>query len=158
MLSILPYVSGPSVCPPWRSVCSGLLPIFLKLDYLSAWCGVLWVLFIFGHQILVQGIIGKCIFAYTWFIFHFADVFFSHAECIYFDKVTFVFSFFYASCSTGHIGENIAAWNIEISLPIFSSRIFVLSQHIFMYFIHLEFIFVYGVSWSSSFIFLHVAI
>ena len=28
MLSILSYVSGPSACPPWRSVCSGPLPIF----------------------------------------------------------------------------------------------------------------------------------
>ena len=28
MLIILSYVSGPSVCPPWRSVCSGPLPIF----------------------------------------------------------------------------------------------------------------------------------
>ena len=29
MLSIFSYVSGPSVCPPWRSICSGPLPIFL---------------------------------------------------------------------------------------------------------------------------------
>ena len=28
MLSIFSYVSGPSVCPPWRSVCSSPLPIF----------------------------------------------------------------------------------------------------------------------------------
>ena len=28
MLSILSYVSGPSVCTSWRSVCSGRLPIF----------------------------------------------------------------------------------------------------------------------------------
>ena len=28
MLNILSYVSGPSVCPPWRSVCSGPFPIF----------------------------------------------------------------------------------------------------------------------------------
>ena len=29
MLSIFSYVSGPSVCPPWRSVCSDPLPIIL---------------------------------------------------------------------------------------------------------------------------------
>ena len=29
MLSIFSYVSGPSVCLPWRSVCSSALPIFL---------------------------------------------------------------------------------------------------------------------------------
>ena len=28
MLSIFSYVSGPSVCLPWRSVCSSPLPIF----------------------------------------------------------------------------------------------------------------------------------
>ena len=40
-----------------------------------------------------------------------------------------------------------------IFLPVFSSRIFMVSQLIFNYFIHLKFIFVYGVSWWSSFIF-----
>ena len=53
----------------------------------------------------------------------------------------------YVPCSRGHIGENIAAWISEIFLPIFSSRTFMLSQFIFKSFIHLEFIFVYGVSW-----------
>ena len=43
MLSIFSYVSGPSVCPPWRSICSSLLPIFL-LGCLSSWSGVMWVL------------------------------------------------------------------------------------------------------------------
>ena len=35
----------------------------------------------------------------------------------------------------------------EISLPMFSSRTCIVSQFIFKSFIHLEFIFVYGVSW-----------
>ena len=35
----------------------------------------------------------------------------------------------------------------EISLPMFSSRTFMVSQLIFKSFIHLVFIFVYGVSW-----------
>ena len=46
----------------------------------------------------------------------------------------------------------------DIFLPIFSSRTFMVSQFIFKSFINLEFIFVYGVSWQSSFIFLHVAV
>ena len=49
----------------------------------------------------------------------------------------------------------------EIFLPMFSSRTFMVSQLIFKYFIHLEFIFVYGVSWWSSFFlsfFFHVAV
>ena len=46
----------------------------------------------------------------------------------------------------------------EIFLPLFSSMALMVSQLIFNYFIHLKFIFVYGVSWWSSFIFLHVAV
>ena len=42
----------------------------------------------------------------------------------------------------------------EISKPMFSSRTFMVLWLIFKSFIHLEFIFVYGVSWWSSFIFL----
>ena len=39
----------------------------------------------------------------------------------------------------------------EIFLPMFSSRTFMVSWVIFKSFIHLEFIFVYGVRWWSSF-------
>ena len=42
----------------------------------------------------------------------FNALFFSHAEGFYFDEMSFVYSFLYVPCSTGHIGENIAAWNI----------------------------------------------
>ena len=45
----------------------------------------------------------------------------------------------------------------EIFLPMFSSRAFMALRHIFKSFIHLEFIFVYGVIWWS-FHFLHVAV
>ena len=38
----------------------------------------------------------------------------------------------------------------EIFLPVFSSRTFMVSQLIFQSFIHLEFIFVHGVSWWSQ--------
>ena len=70
-------------------------------------------LYILGDKTLVQGIIGKYIFPYSWFPFHFADVFFSCAQVFYFDEVPFVYSFFYVPCSRGHIGENIAEWNIR---------------------------------------------
>ena len=46
----------------------------------------------------------------------------------------------------------------EIFLPMFSWRTFMVSWLIFKSFIHLEFIFVYRVSWWSSLIFLHVAV
>ena len=55
----------------------------------------------FGHQTLVQDIIGKYIFPYSWFPFHFADVFFSCAEAFYVDEVPFVCSFLYIPCSRG---------------------------------------------------------
>ena len=66
----------------------------------------------FGDQTLVQGIIGKYVFLYVWFPFHFDDVFFSCEEAFYFDEVPFVYSFLYVPCSRGHLSENIAVWNI----------------------------------------------
>ena len=59
-----------------------------------------------GEQTLVQGIIGKYIFSYGSFPFHFADVFSSCAEAFYFDEAPFVYSFLYVPCSRGHISEN----------------------------------------------------
>ena len=46
----------------------------------------------------------------------------------------------------------------EIFLSMLSSRTFMVLRHIFKSFLHLEFIFVYGVSWWSNFIFLHVTV
>ena len=46
----------------------------------------------------------------------------------------------------------------EIFLPMLSCRTFMVSWLIFKSFIYLEFIFVCGVSWWLSFIFLHVAV
>ena len=79
MLNILSYVTQLSVCHPWRSVCSGPLPIF-HLGSLSSWSGLKRVLIYFGDLTLVRGIIDKNIFLYSLFPFHFADVFFSHVE------------------------------------------------------------------------------
>ena len=46
----------------------------------------------------------------------------------------------------------------ENFLPMFSSRTFMVLQLIFKSFTHLEFIFVYGISWWSSFISFNVAV
>ena len=46
----------------------------------------------------------------------------------------------------------------EIFLPMCSSRTFMVLRLIFKSFFYLEFIFVYVVSWSSSFIFYHVRV
>ena len=40
MLSIFSYVSGPSLCLPWRSVCSGPLPIFYWVFVFQEWSRV----------------------------------------------------------------------------------------------------------------------
>ena len=58
------------------------------------------------------------------------------------------------SLALGDILEKILLSGIsEIFLPMFSSRTFMVSQLIFKSFIHVEFVFVYGVSWWSHFIF-----
>ena len=100
-----------------------------------------------GDQTVVLGIIGKYHFPYSWFSFHFNAVFFSHTEAFYFDKVPFVYSFLYVPCFRGHISEEFLHGMSEIFLPMFSSRTFMVLQLIFMSFIHLEFIFVYGINW-----------
>ena len=64
-----------------------------------------------GDQTLFQGIIGKYVFLYNWFSFHFNAFFFSHAEAFYFDEVPFVYSFLYVPCFRGHACEDVAAWN-----------------------------------------------
>ena len=64
----------------------------------------------------------------------------------------FILSFM--SLALGDISVKMLLYGMsEIFLPMFSSRTFMVSQLIFKSFIHLEFIFVYGVSWWSSFIF-----
>ena len=65
MLSIFSYVCGPSVCPPWRSVCSGPLPVF-ESDCLPGVQSCEFFIY-FGDPTLVWGIIGKYVFPYGWF-------------------------------------------------------------------------------------------
>ena len=108
----------------------------------------------FGDQTFLRGIVGKYIFPYGWLPFHFVDMFLSRAEPFYFDEVPFVYSFLY-SLALGDISVKTLLHGIsEISLLIFSSRTVMVSQLIFKSFIHLEFIFVYGVSGWLTFIIL----
>ena len=102
----------------------------------------------FGDETLVQDIIDKYILPQGWFPFHFAvQKLFNLMQCH-----LFIFSFI--SLALGDILVKILLRGIsEVFPPMFSSRIFMVSQLIFKSFIHLEFIFVYGVSWWSSFIF-----
>ena len=65
----------------------------------------------------------------------------------------------FMSLALGDISMKILLHGIsETFLPMLSWRTFMVSWLIFHSFIHLELIFVYGVSWCSSFIYLHVAV
>ena len=66
----------------------------------------------FRDQTLVLGVIGKYVFPYCWFSFHFNAVFLSPAEAFYFDEVPFVYSFLYVPCFRGRVCEDVAAWNV----------------------------------------------
>ena len=112
----------------------------------------------FRDQTLVWGIIGKYVFRYYWFSLYFNAVLFSCAEVLYFDEVPFVYSFF-MSLALGYVSVRMLLCGMsEIFLPLFSSRTFMVLWLTFKSFIHLEFLFVYGVSWRSSFVFFHVAV
>ena len=107
----------------------------------------------FGDQILVQGVIGKYIFPKVWFSFHFAGVFilvlFSLAMQKLFNLMkSHLFILSFMALALGDISVKILLHEMsEIFLPMFSSRTLIVSQIIFKFFIHLEFIFVYDVSW-----------
>ena len=66
----------------------------------------------FLDQTLVQDTIGKYIFPYGCFPFHFVDVFFSRGEAFKFDILPLVYLIFLYLLSRGHISEKIAVWNI----------------------------------------------
>ena len=69
----------------------------------------------------------------------------------------FILSFM--SLALGDISVKILLCEIaEIFLPMFSSRTLMVSRLIFKSFIHLEFIFVYGICWWLSFVFLDVLV
>ena len=113
----------------------------------------------FGDQTLVWYIIGKYVLLYSQFPFHFDNGFFSLAQAFSLDVVPSVYVFPLISLVLGDILAKILLHGIsEILLPMFSSRTFMVSWLIFKYFIHLEFIFVYGVSWWLIFTFLHVIV
>ena len=152
MLSILSYVSGASVCPPWRSVCLGPLPSFWLVVCLSG-VGSCEFFIYFGDQALVWGIIGKYVFPHCLFSFHF-NVFFFSVQKLFILMRSHLFILSFMSLALGDISVKILLHEVsEIFLPTFSFRTFMVLQLIFKSFIHLEFIFVCGISWWLSFIF-----
>ena len=112
----------------------------------------------FGIQTIVLGIIGKYIFPYSWFPFYFLIFSLAMQKLFYFDEAhLFIISFMFLALRD--ISVKIPLHGIsDTFLPLFFCMTSMVSLLLFKYFIHLEFIFVYDVSWWSSFIFLHVAI
>ena len=71
--------------------------------------------------------LANIFFPYSWFPFHFANVFFTHVKPFYFDEVPFVILSF-MSLALGDISVKILLRGIsEIFLLIFSSRNFMVS-------------------------------
>ena len=81
LLSMFSYVSGLPLGPPWRSVYSDPLPIFNWIICLPGVESDEFFVY-FGDQTIVPCIIGKYVLPSGQFPFHFADVFFSHAEAL----------------------------------------------------------------------------
>ena len=98
-----------------------------------------------GDQTLVRGIIGKYVFPYYWFSFHFNAVLLAMQKVfILMRSHLFILSFM--SLALGDMSVRMLLCGMsEIFLPMFSSKAFMVLQLIFKSFIHLEFIFVYGV-------------
>ena len=85
--------------------------------------------------------------SYTAGSLHFNAVFFSHVELFILMR-SHLFSLSFMSFALGNMSVRMLLCGMsEIFLPMFSSRTFMVLQLIFKSFIHLEFIFVYGVSW-----------
>ena len=119
------------------------------MDCLSSWCAVMWVLYIFWRSNpanILHSMVGS-LFILLIFSLSMQKLF-----------ILFVYSFLCVPFSRGHIGENIAVWNIWDFPAYILHQEFMVSWLLFKSFIHLDFIFVYGVSWWSSFILLLAAV
>ena len=127
-----------------REVSVQVLCPFFKLDCVSSWCVVMWVLYIFLRS-------NPCL-RYHWQIyfpiwlipFSFSDVFIAMQSLSNLMQLHLFIPAF-ISLTLGDISVKILLHGIsEIFLPMFPSRTLMVSQLIFKSFIHLEFIFVCG--------------
>ena len=102
---------------------------------------------------------GKYVSPYCWFSFFNLMLFSLALQKLFILMRSHLLILSFMSLALGDISMKILLHGIsEIFLPMFSFRACVVSQLILKSFIHLELIFVYGVCWWSSFIFLHVAV
>ena len=156
MLNIFSCACWPSVCPLWRNVYSGVLPIF--------WVGCLfWCyhhkLFVnSGDQSLISHIFCKYFLPICGFSFPFI-VSFAVQKFLSLRRSFFLFFVFFNFCFHFHLiygdgSKKILLWFMsEIVLPLFSSRNFVVFSRTFRSLVHFELIFVYRVKEWFGFIF-----
>ena len=142
MLSIFSYVSGPSVCLPWRSVCSSPLPNFNWVVCLPGVESCEFFLY-FGDQALVWGVIGKYV-SHTLGSLFILMLFSLALQKLFILMRSHLFILSFMSLALGDMSVTMLLRGMsEIFLPMFSSRTFMVLRLIFKSFIHLEFIFVY---------------
>ena len=142
-LSIFSYVSGPSVCLPWRCICSGPLPIFNWIICL-VWSHVI------SSSILEIKPLSEVSLANIYshivgslFILLMVSL---AVKKLFILMKSHLFILSFISLTLGGVSVKILMHGIsEIFLPMFSSTTFMVSRLIFKSFIHLEFIFVYDV-------------
>ena len=153
MLSILSYVSGLSVCPPWRRNFSGPLSIFSIGLFFSLVLGCMCALFILEIKPLSEVSLAN-MFSHTVGSLLILLMFSLAGQKLSNLMKSHLFILSLMSFVLRDISVKILLHGIsQIFLPIFSSRTFMVLRLIFKSFIHLEFIFAYDVSWWSSFIF-----
>ena len=149
MLNIFSCACWPSVCPLWRNVYSGLLPIFLSGLFV-----LMLLSFINCLEILETNPLS---------VTSFANIFSSSVYCLFILCIVLfavqkllslsrshLFIFVFISIILGDESKKMLLWFMSMSvLPMFSSRSLTVSALTFRSLIHFEFIFVYGVKeWS----------
>ena len=111
-----------------------------------------------GYQSFICSVICKYLLPFLGLPLSFFDCFLGCAEGSFLDEVPQVHFFFCFSCLWGCVMKKLLWPMLYRLLPMFSSRILMESCLTLRSFIHLEFIFVYGVREWSSFILLDIAV
>ena len=144
MLSIFSYVSGPSVCLPWRSVCSSPLPIFNWVVCLPGVESCEFFIY-FGDQALSEVSLVN-MFSHTVGSLLILMLFSLAMQKLFILMRSHLFILSFMTLALGDVSVRMLLRGMsEIFLPMFSWRTFMVLQLIFKYFIHLEFIFLYMV-------------
>ena len=129
MLSIFSSASWPSVCLLWRSVCLGLLLIFLTGLFSFIWYWVVWAVFIFS----VLTYFVSCLFCKYFLLFHrlpfhFVDGFLCCVKLLSLIR-SHLFMFAFISFAFGEWSKKILPWFMsENVLP--RSLLRVLCYHV----------------------------